>query len=303
MNPHRLKAYFYLIIVTIIWGLAEPIIKFTLGGVPPLLFLSYRFGLSTVAAIITFMIFGVHFPKSWKLRFELCFYGFITSTVTLGLLFFGLNKTTVLDTTLITLMNPLLITFAGVEFLKEHITKREKIGMGVALLGTVITVLGPIVLNGQAGASFSGNILIFLYLIVTAWSYVLAKKLLRDDVHPLAMTNFSFIIGFVTLLPVLFYLNPLPDILHTVYSIPPIYHLAVAFMAIISGNFAYYLSNKAQKTIEISEASWFSYLYPVIAAPVAVIWLGEKITPLFVVGAVIITFGVILAEWKKRRYN
>ena len=122
MNPHRLKAYFLLTIVTIIWGVAEPVIKYTLGGFPPLLFLTYRFGLSTLVALITFSLFGFHFPKGNKLRLELCLYGFVTSTLSLGLLFFGLEKTTVLDATLITLINPLLISFAGVYFLKEHIT-------------------------------------------------------------------------------------------------------------------------------------------------------------------------------------
>ncbi|PJA42810.1 EamA family transporter, partial [Candidatus Woesebacteria bacterium CG_4_9_14_3_um_filter_39_10] len=44
MNPHRLKAYILLLIVAVIWGIAGPVIKFTLGGFPPLLFLTYRFG-------------------------------------------------------------------------------------------------------------------------------------------------------------------------------------------------------------------------------------------------------------------
>ena len=93
MNSHRLKAYFLLVIVTIIWGVAEPVIKYTLGGFPPLLFLTYRFGLSSLVAIFTFTLFGFHFPKENKLRFELCLYGFVTSTLSLGLLFFGLEKT------------------------------------------------------------------------------------------------------------------------------------------------------------------------------------------------------------------
>jgi len=291
MNPHRLKAYFLLFIVSVIWAVAGPIIKYTLGGIPPLLFLTYRFGLSTLISIICFFLFGFRFPKESKVRRELILYGFLTSTVSLGLLFFGLKNTTVLDMSLITLISPLLITVAGVYFLKEHVTVREKIGLGIALAGTILTVIEP--------SRFSGNFLIFLYLLTTAWSAVLAKRLLRENVDPLSMSNFSFIIGFLTLLPFAVLKYP-PGIIR---EIPLSYHLGVIYMAILSGSVAYYLSNKAQKTIEIGEAAVFSYIYPLFSTPLAVVWLGEKITPMFILGAVVITFGVIIAETKKKRYN
>ena len=299
MHTPRLKAYILLLIVAVIWGIAGPVIKFTLGGFPPLLFLTYRFGLSTLISIICFFIFGLHFPKENRIRLELILYGFITSTVSLGLLFFGLENTTVLDMSLITLVNPLLITLAGVYFLKEHVTGREKIGMGIALAGTILTVIEPFFQNGHSLTRFSGNFLIFLYLLTTAWSAVLAKRLLRKGVDPLSMTNFSFIIGFLTLLPFAVLKYPVGII----GEIPFSYHLGVIFMALFSGSLAYYLANKAQKTIEIGEAAVFSYIYPLFSTPLAVAWLGEKITPIFILGAVIIALGVVIAETKKRRYN
>jgi drug/metabolite transporter (DMT)-like permease len=299
MNPHRLKAYLLLFIVTVIWAFAGPIIKYTLGGIPPLLFLTYRFGLSTLISVICFFIFGFHLPKEGKLRCELILYGFLTSTVSLGLLFFGLKETTVLDMSLITLINPLLVTLAGVYFLKEHVTGREKIGMAVALIGTILIVLEPFFQNGHSLTRFSGNFLILLYLLSTAWDTVLAKKLLRAGVNPLTITGFSFIVGFITLFPFALITYP-PGIIR---DIPISYHLGVIYMAVLSGSLAYYLSNKAQKTVEIGEAAVFSYLYPLFSTPLAVIWLGEKITSMFIFGALIISLGVAIAEIKKKRYN
>ena len=293
MNRYRLKAYFYLIIVTIIWGLAEPVIKYTLGGVPPLLFLTYRFGLSAFLAVVIFAITGVKFPKDKKVIFELVLYGFI-STLSLVLLFFGLDKTTVLDAVLINLVNPLIISVGGVYFLKEHITKKEKFGMAIALAGTIVTVAEPLIQNGYGFVGLSGNILIFFYLLATAASAVLAKKLLRAEVNPLFLTNFFFILGFAVLLPFTLPRYNLSDLV----VIPFSYHLGVAFMAILSGSLAYYLSNKAQKTIEVSEAALFSYLYPIISIPLAVLWLKESISLTFVLGAIIVTVGIFLAEYK-----
>ncbi len=302
MNPSRLKAYILLIIVTIIWALAEPIIKFTLGGFSPLMFLTYRFGLASLVSIACFLIFGFNFPKDTRTRLEIILYGLVTSTFSLGLLFFGLQNTTVLNTLLISLTNPLLVSIAGVRFLKEHVTTKEKIGMGIALIGTVFTVVEPLLQNGGSLTKLTGNIMVVLYLIFAAIGVILGKKLLRKEVDPLTLTNSAFIIGFISLLPF-----ALPQILASRFLIltsPALpYHLGVIYMAFLSGTLAYLLSNKAQKTIEVGEAAVFSYLYPIFSAPLAVLWLGEKITPLFIAGGVIIATGVAVAEIKKRRYN
>lgn len=298
MKSARLRAYLMLLVVATIWGIASPVIKYTLQGFSPINFLTYRFGISTVMAIITFTIFGWHIPKDKKTFWTLILYSFITSTVSLGLLFFGLKDTTVLDSTLITLANPLVISLAGVYFLKERITKREKIGMSIAILGTILTVLEPLIQNHGSEIRLTGNLLILGYVATTAWGAVLLKKLLRENVRPLTLTNFSFIVGFLSLLPLALFSG---FSFQSIQSVGFNYHLGVFYMAFLSGSLAYNLSNKAQKTIEISEASVFSYLYPIFSTPLAVLWLGEKITPVFILGAIIISIGVAIAEIKKRR--
>jgi drug/metabolite transporter (DMT)-like permease len=298
MNSARTRAYLMLLIVAIIWGVASPIIKYTLGGFSPIVFLTYRFGISTIIALISFAVFGLHLPTDKKTFWLMLFCGFLTSTVSLGLLFFGLNDTTVLDSSLISLASPLIISMAGVVFLHEKVTKREKIGMGIAVIGTILTVIEPIIQRGHEYLKFSGNLLILGYVVATVIVAVITKRLLRSGVNPLTLTNFSFIIGFISFLPFVF-INSQKSLLSASFS----YHLGVFYMAIISGSLAYFLSNKAQKTIEIGEQSLFAYLYPVLSLPIAVLWLGEKITSTFIVGAIIITIGVAIAEIKRSRYN
>ena len=296
----RVKAYLMLLVVAAIWGIATPVIKYTLEGFSPLVFLTYRFGISTIVAFIIFAINGVHLPKDKKTLFLLFFYGFLNSVVSLGLLFFGMENTTVLESSLITLASPLIISTAGVYFLHEHVTRREKIGMGIAIIGTVLTIIEPLINNGHSFLKLSGNLLILGYVLVTVVTTILAKNLLRKGADAMAMTNFSFIIGFISFLPFVLLSNfSLAKILEVHYT----YHLGVFFMAILSGTLAFYLANKAQKTIEVGEQSLFAYLYPVFSLPLAVLWLGEKITPVYVLGGIIIAIGVVIAEIKKRRYN
>ncbi len=301
MQTARLKAYLMLLAVAIIWGIASPVIKYTLQGFPADLFLTYRFGISTIVAIIIFTISGIHIPKDWNTILLIIIYGFLNSVVALGFLFFGMENTTVLEAGLITLASPLLISTAGVYFLHEHITKREKIGMVIAILGTALTIAGPFITNGHSSIKFSGNLMVLGYVISTLVTTLLVKKLLKKDVSPMILTNFSFIIGFICFLAFVLLTNP-SSLLSIPYTLFP-YHAGVVYMAIISGTLAFWLSNKAQKSIEIGEASLFSYLLPIFSMPIAVVWLGEKITPIFIVGAIVIAIGVAIAEIKKKRYN
>ena len=85
----------------------------------------------------------------------------------------------------------------------------------------------------------------------------------------------------------------------TIFNLESNYQLGVIYMALISGTLAYSLWVRGQKTIEISEAGIFSYLTPIYAAPIAIIWLGESITTPFIIGSILIATGVVIAEYKR----
>lgn len=303
MNPARLRAYLMLLAVSVIWGIATPIIKFTFKGFPTELFLVYRFFISTVLAIIIFAISGIHIPKNIWLLLTVLLYGFLNSVVSLSLLFFGMENTTVIEAGLINLAGPLIVSTAGVYFLHEHITKREKIGMGIAILGTILTIVGPLLTNGHSSIRFSGNLLVFGYVLSSVVTTIIAKNLLKKDINPMFMVNISFIVGFIAFAILNLQTNSIGSLIQQISAVPIKYHYGVFYMAVLSGTLAFYLGNKAQKTIEIGEQSLFSYLNPVFALPLAVFWLGEKVTPIYIIGGIIIIIGVAVAEVKKKRYN
>ncbi|MGD8743996.1 MAG: DMT family transporter [Candidatus Woesebacteria bacterium] len=300
MTSYRIKAYIYLTIVAVIWGVATPVIKYTLQGITPLSFLTYRFAISSVVAVVLIFFSRDKLSKIFDNFWEATLYSFITTTFALGILFFGIEKTTVLDAALITAVGPLVIALAGVYLLKEHITHREKLGITLAFTGTLVTVLEPILSGNFNTSQLSGNLFVVAYIFITAASSVLSKKLVRKDVDPLTLTNYSFIIGFVTLIPLALVEGSFSNIIVNIESLTPSYHLGVWYMAILSGTTAYALWVRGQKSIEISEAGLFAYLTPLFSTPLAVLWLDEQITAPFIVGAILITLGVVTAEYKKR---
>jgi drug/metabolite transporter (DMT)-like permease len=301
MSRNRLLAYLALLATALIWGAAGPVIKFTLGGISALPFLTYRFALSSLFALAMIPLGGLELPKDKKMIALAILYGFLTSTVALGLLFLGLEKTTVLDMTLLAVIGPLLIVAAGELFFHERVPRREKIGIGIVLIGTILTVLEPLLKNGAAISQLQGNALIFLSLLAGTASAVLVKDLMKMGVSALALTNFSFIVGFLTILPLTIFDGDLPYLISTIKNLALPYHLGVIYMAVFSGSVAYTFWARAQKTIPIGEAAIFTYLYPVFAAPLAVFWLGETITGPFIAGAAIIAIGVFVAEYRSSR--
>ncbi len=299
---HRATAYALLLIVSIIWGVAGPVIKFTLSSFPPIIFLTYRFALASALGATLWAIRPPKFRIDISTVPHILLHSIFTVPLSLGLLFLGFDKTTSLTGTVISAMGPIMIAIFGMLFLKEHITKPERLGIGVALTGTLIVTVGPMLGgNDHAFASFEGNLLILAALAADAIGTVIAKVSLRNRVPPIALTNISFMIGFLCFLPFLLASYSMNEIVATIMNAPLSAHLGVLYMAFISGTLAYTLQKLAMKSIEVGEVAVFNYLFPIWAAPLALWWLGEKVTLPFVIGACVIATGVVIAERKRRQ--
>ncbi len=300
MTSYRKRAYTYLILSVILWGIASPIIKFTLEGLDPFPFLLYRFFISGFVAVFVIALRNNYTNKLKEHFPQILIYSLLSTTIGLGLLFLGMDITTLLDAILITVISPLVTTAFGYFFLAETITKQERVGILIAVLGTIVVSFEPILESKSATLSVAGNILIIGYMLSTGYSSVISKKLTRLNFDGFYLSNISFLIGFISLLPIIIYKSSITELTTSLLALEPVYHIGVIYMAIFSGTLAYALYIQGQKSIEISEAGLFYYLTPLISVPLAVIWLDERITFVHILGLAIIAIGVIIAETKRR---
>jgi drug/metabolite transporter (DMT)-like permease len=298
MTSYRVRAYTLLIVVVLLWGVAGPVIKFTLQGIDPLPFLSYRFTLAGIFSFIYFIVKGIKIPKKKEALMLAVSYAILAIPLALGALFYGLDQSTVLDLTLIGAVGPLIVTLGAAVFYKDHITHQEKIGISLVLIGVILNSFYPLfVKNGEV--EFTGNLFLILYLFSDSSAVLIAKKAVRDKIPSITLTNLAFIIGAITIIPLTIAIYGAGSLVTAVTTLPLKYHLGVWYMALLSGNLAYFLYVKGQKSIEASEAVLFNYAQPVIMVPLALFWLHEKLTPAFIIGASIITTGLIIAEYKR----
>jgi drug/metabolite transporter (DMT)-like permease len=301
MSASRINAYILLLLTTCIWAVAAVVIKFTLDGISPLPFLTYRLLLSAIIGLFALFAFKHTLKLSTKSWIAVIVYSILSTTLSLGLLFLGLDRTTVLNLALISLVGPLLYELAGVIFLKEKLTRLEKIGTVIAFSGALFTVIEPFFEGVQSWGSLEGNLLIVGSMIADTIAVILLKKLIKRDITASALTHLSFIIGFVSILPIMILFMGIPTFVGVVTNLPLHVHLGVIYMAVMSGTIAYILRAKAQKAIDVGEAGLFGYLTSVVSAPLAVIFLKETVTPIFITGAVLIAIGVGVAEYRKKK--
>lgn len=304
MQSNRFKAYALLLTTAILWGIASPVIKYTLKFIQPFSFLFWRFLFTSLIFLPLFFIYQ-HSKKislSPKKIFKLSFLGFIGTTLSLGLLFVGYNYTTAIDGSIIYSIAPIIVVVGGAIFLREKITNQEKVGTSFAFLGSLIIIIQPI-LEGKAFAlkNFYGNLLVLVSAVAWAAYCLLVRKIeFKEKTDPLSLTAIGFFAGFITITPI-FLLEQLnfhqisTEFLPNFNALP-----GIIYMSLFSSVIAYFTYNLGYALIEASEATIFDYLKPVFAAPLAVIWLGEKITLPFLAGAIVIFLGVFLTESKPK---
>lgn len=290
-----------------IWGIGGVVIKYTLAFFDPVVFLTYRFFIASLVLIPLLFITHKHLwqslsqltPRQWLF---LSIGGLLGTTVQLLLLFSGLRLTTAMDGILISSTSPILTAIAGYLFLKEHITKREKIGLTIATVGSIIVVLQPIISSGRIfSGSTWGNLLVLAANLAWVAYIILTKTQLRHHQTPLFLVTFNFFIGLVSMFLILIFTGS-PAIIHSqllTHNLSA--HLGVAYMALISGALAYTLYHRAERSIETSEADVFIYLQPLFGIPLAYFWLREPITAPFLISCAVITVGVCLAQIKTSR--
>jgi len=311
--------YLALLIVTLIWSAAGPVIKYTLQYIPPLHFIFYRF---LIACLIIFP-FAVYELQRTKINpkdySKLIAFG-VLSQGSIAILFLGLNLTTALDATIIGIICSVLSIYAGHFFYKDKIDKKIVFGLLLASAGTLLVVLEPFLSDGHGfEANFKrvfGNILVVIqslsHLLFIVWSkmgmgeksvklknFLSKAKItpLTKNYSPALITTISFYVGMVVVLPFAVIEKTQPQ--YTAYNIfntPSVGIMGLLYMALISSIVAYLLYQWSLEYLTVSETAFFGYLSPIFTFPFAYLLLKEIPNIYMIVGSIFIAIGILIAE-------
>jgi len=299
MTKDRKIAYLALLGNLILWGLAIPIAKRGFAdGLTPSAFLLGRFILA--AAFSLPIILAMRHRPDVRTTFQpknvlsIIILEILGTVLSLWLLYEGVARTSGVEASLIAITWPIFVVIGAVFFLKEKEERHELVGLALAIAGTVLLVLKPLIDSGLSG-NVIGNLLIVGQNIAISAYYLLAKRLYKHW-NKWAVTHISFwtgIIGF-----------GLIQLLQGAPILPPLSFwplAAIVYMAIGGSILGLTLYLIGQDKIEASEAAVFTYLEPAIGIPASMLLLKESVSFLEVLGALIIAAGVYLVEIRPKR--
>ena len=274
-----------------IWGGMYVVSKVVLDIIPPFSLVSLRLILGALTLVIVLFMRG--FPKiSRKQLLQVLSVGFVGYGISLSLQFLGTKLSTAANGSLVTSATPAFVLIFAWILLKEKITWLRLVALLLATLG-VVAVIDP--RSAQLNPDlFLGNV----SLIGAAVTWALYSVLVRKATQNLDVLPFS-LIAFIGGLPV---------------SVPAsVWELGtlgvgeislgviggVLFLGIISTALAMVLWNTAFAFVDANLASLTFFAQPVVGTILGWLFLGERITPLFLFGGFLIGFGLVISSREK----
>ena len=271
-----------------IWGGMYVVSKVVLEIIPPFALVSLRLVLGIVTLAIVLLLRGFpSVPRNQLL--QVIGVGFVGYGISLSLQFLGTKLSTAANGSLVTSATPAFVLLFAWLFLKESITPRRLLALALATLG-VIAVIDP--RSAQLNPSlFLGNILLLGAAVTWALYSVLVRKV-TQNMDVLVFSMIAFFGGLPVTIPAGAWeagTTGFGEITMGVIG-------GILFLGVISTALAMVLWNTAFALVDASLASLTFFAQPVVGTFLGWLFLGEQITPLFLLGGLLIGLGLIVAS-------
>lgn len=271
-----------------IWGGMYVVSKVMLEIIPPFLLVSLRLLLGALTLAVIVLMRGSPHITGWQ-WLQVLGVGFVGYGISLSLQFLGTKLSTAANGSLVTSATPAFVLLFAWFLLGEQITWRRLASLLLATLG-VVAVIDPRAaqLNPEL---FLGNLL----LIGAAITWALYSVLVRKTTQTLEVLPFS-LIAFLGGLPVALPAGAWEWTTVGVGEITLGVLAGVLFLGVISTALAMVLWNTAFAIVDASLASLTFFAQPVVGTLLGWLFLGERITPLFLLGGLLIGLGLLISS-------
>ena len=155
-------------------------------------------------AAVLFWILSLWFPnekiqKTDMLRFLAC--GLFGMTINMLMFFKGLSLSTPINSSVVITLVPVILLVLSVVFLKERISWRKYIGIGLGLFGALVLIFFGVKTQTNAPNIPLGNIL-FLINATSYSVYLIIVKPLVKKYHSITLMKLFFLIALIINFPI-----------------------------------------------------------------------------------------------------
>ena len=285
-----------LLLAVLFVGLDVVSVKYALEGLPPLVFMPFRYvlaGLLLLACLRLLGWVGVGLGRADLLA--LAGLGFVGIAINYVGYTVGLSLTSGSNAALIIATAPVWGLLLGVVLGLERGSWTGALGLGLAISGVALVVGGGL---GSAGASVGGDLLVCVSALSWGAYTVLSLPVLRR-LDPLAVGAWTMLLGGLAALPLAF--TGFPGLSEPVSSVGwgsvgAAAWAAAAYSTVLCSSFAIaaYQVNVARRGA--NKVLVYLYLQTLVGLLASVVLLGEGLGAAKVAGAAVILLGVYLAR-------
>ncbi len=300
--PSRIAIAASIALLVVVWAVNFIAAKIGLLYLPPLAMASFRVVLAgAVMAPVYLLCSGLPaFAEAANFRLRrftardlwtFLYLGFFVMVnqmcFTIGLYFTHISHAAV-----IVGLGPIYILILAVLLGLERATGHKVVGMVIALVGVAVLASE----NGISAhsASLEGDVITMTGSIGFAIYVVLGKRL-SGKYDSLTMTAFNHFAGALIVLPLAIREARALHVAH-LWQLPWRAWAALLYMAIFGSALAYVFYFWLLRYLEASQLSGFTYLLPVLATILGILWLGERGSWSQVLGGVLALGGVYWIE-------
>ncbi len=238
-------------------------------------------------------------PRDWKdglLFLVLALIGVFPGQV---LVTWGTRMSLASNAALLMLTLPVCTAVLAFLLLGERMTRVRWISFGLALIGVVLCSnfnFGPL----DFGTSYLfGNLLIFSGVLGSSFYNSYGKKVL-ERYSPLEMLYYTYLAMFVILTPLVLHQEMV--VFRHIPQFTAQTWIGLGLLTFFHNFLSMILFLKALRQLDAIQAALSNYLITFLGLPIAAIWLGERLTPMAIMGGILVLASTLLITlWEERR--
>ena len=277
-----------LILTAVIFGSNPAAVKYAVGFIPPLPFVSVRFVLAGVVLWVVLRLFGRGSKLGARDLLPMAGLGLVGIAMNNLLFTHGVSITTASNSALVVATAPLWGMLLAFVLGWERPNWKGIVGVGLALLGVAVIVYRGL---GESGASLTGDLLVLG--AAAAWgSYAVLSLPLLRRYSPLEVAAYSMLFGGLAVLP--FASVQLPAVHWDAVSAGG--WGAFAYSTLVVAAFGFTFWQRGISRIGANRMLVYQYVITLVGVVAGVLLFGEAFGIDKFIGAAILLGGVYLAR-------
>jgi drug/metabolite transporter (DMT)-like permease len=280
----------------VLFGASVVAVRVAVRDVPPVSLAVLRFGQGSVLLAGAALLIA---PELLRIRWErlrlfallgVVLFGLFPLTFNIGLQYTEASRGAVMLATM-PIWSALLGRIAG-----ERLVGRQVAGVMLSVVGIGLAFVEPgRAIEGDAMRLVGDGLLLLTGLLGALYGLV-AKRILAVD-NAAAVTTYAMLFGTVLLMPIAVAEGLVPAVARLDWQLLGL----VVFLGVLGGAAAFFLWTWALSRITPTQVAVYVNLNPIVAALLGIALLGERRSPMFLLGFAAVVTGVLLVNWPGAR--